>query len=419
MNKKLENINYNIETHHLGLYVKEARLRQGYRLTEVAEDICAISVLSRIESGGLEPTPALFEKLAEKLEMKFPGDDRQDPIALFKAMIYHDNFGEVDHMLNSDCLYDYEKPLLAFLVAVKKGDIKKAEPFKNVIDKWAEHLNPMEEQIYTLFNAIYFFAKYEWEKGVSFLELSYKIAQQKATPDPFLYLEIAKYYFKVERSHLGFIFLEQAYNLFQKFLAKKPIVECLIMGCDEYVKLGDLDAAADKLEQLHHFLELEENEVLANDILSLSGRIAELRQGSKAAERIFFKLASGNKEALSQPCLVSIIAFYYERNKFSQILDFIDKLDMKKMSIRMQILLEYYYYKATHVCNNDFEIFLIDDAIPQAINDFDALSVTMYMKDLAKFYEAKKSYKRMATTYQELEAFRNRLRKMKTIQRDL
>lgn len=416
MDKKLENINYNIDTHHLGLYVKEARLRHGYRLTEVARDICAISVLSRIETGTFEPTPALFEKLSKKLEMKFPENDRRNPIALFKAMIYRDEFGEIDSLLNSDSLYDYEKPLLGFLVAVKKYDIKKAEKFKDIVDKWAEHLNPMEEQIYTLFNAMYFFSKCEWEEGANFLELSYIIAQQKVIKDPLLYMEIAKYYFKIRCSHLGFVFLERAYSLFQKFLAKKSIVECLVMWCDEYIKLGEFDVASGKLGQLHHFLQLEENDLLANDILSLSGRIAGLRKQPAVAENIFSKLASENKEKLSDSCLISIIEFYYGQGNLSRILDFINELNMKQMSNQMQILLEYYYYKATDADSNDFEIFLLDDAIPQAMNDLNVASTMMYMKDLAKFYEIKKSNKGIATTYQELEAFRNRLSKMRTLQ---
>lgn len=416
VNKNLENINYNLDTHHLGLYVKEARLRHGYRLTETAQGICAISVLSRIESGTFEPTPALFEKLAKKLEMKFPENDRRNPIGLFKAMIYRDDFGELDRLLNSDCLYEYEKPLLEFLVSVKNYDIKQAENYKTIVDRWAEHLNPMEEQIYTLFNAMFFFFKCEWEKGANFLELSYKIAQQQVNHDPLLYMEIAKYYFKIRCSHLGFVFLERAYHLFQEFLVKKSLVECLVIWCDEYIKLGELDEATGKLKQLHHFLELEENEILANDILSLSGRIAELRKELDVAEGIFLKLANENKEKLSESCLISIVEFYDGRGESSKIVNYINALDMKQMNAQTQILLEYYYYKTTNACCNDFEIFLLDDAIPQAMNDLNVANVTMYMKDLTKFYETKKSYKGIATTYQELEAFRNRLCKMKIIQ---
>ena len=418
MNKKLENINDNIDTHHLGLYIKEARLRQGYRLTEVAQGICAISVLSRIESGAFEPTPALFEKLSEKLEMKFPKRDRLNPIASFKTMIYRHQFEEIDRLFNRDQLYDYEKPLFSFLVAVKKGEMEKAETFKKVVDKWAGHLNLKEKQMYTLFNAIYFFSQCEWEEGADFLEQSYKIAQQKVIEDPLLEMEIAKYYFKVGRSHLGFVFLDRAYILFQKFLAKKSIFECLVIGCDEYIKLGELNVALGKIEQLHHFLELDENEILANDILSLSGRVAQLRKQPVAAENIFSKLASEKKEKLSESCLISIVEFYYERGNLSRVLSFIDGLErqMKMMSHQLQTLLEYYYYKATDWINNDFEIFLLDDAIPQAMEDLNSASIMMYMKDLVKFYEIKKSNKGIATTYQALEAFRNRLSKMKTMQ---
>ena len=415
MNKKQEFITYNSDTHHLGLYVKEARLRHGYRLAEAAQGICAISVLSRIESGTCEPTPILFEKLSEKLEMKFPTADRQDPIGLFRMMSYRGDFSEMDQLLQGGDLYDYEKPLLAFLVAVKRGEIKKAEKFKAIVDRWAQHLNPVEAQVYTLFNGKYFFAKCEWEEGVNFLASSYKIAHQNMIHDPFLYLEIGKYYFKIERSHLGFVFLERASALFQKFLAKKLIIECLIIGCDAYIKLGELDEATGKLEQLHHFLELEEDAALANDLLSLSGRIDEWREDLRTAESTFLKLATENKENLSESCLMSIIAFYNRCHQPNRVLAFIDEIEVKQMSAQMQILLEYYYYKATDTCDNDFELFLLDDAIPQAMKHLNVSHVTMYMKALAEFYEVKKRYKGIATTYQELEAFRNRLQKMKTV----
>lgn len=413
MNQKSEYHHDNINAHHLGLYIKEARLRRKYRLAETASGICSISILSRIESGILEPSPIIFEKLAKKLELKFPDCKWRNPISSLKAMIYRDDLDEVDSLLNSDCLYDYERPFLAFLVAVKKDDIKKAEKFKNIIDRWAEHLNPMEAQIYKLFNAMYFFSKYEWEEGANYLELSYKIAQQHAIHDPLLDMEIAKYYFTISCTHLGFVFLEKAYCLFQKVLVKKSLIECLIMWCDEYIKLGELSAATDKLEQLQHFLELEQNEILENDILSLAGRIASLRQELDVAQSIFLKLANKNKHNLSELCLMSIIEFYDVRGATDRISDLMNKLDMKQMSQQMQIALEYYYYKITATFCNDYERFLLDDAIPQSMLALNVARVTMYMKVLIQLYELRRSYRRIAKTYQELEAFRDKLCKMK------
>ena len=421
MNKKFGSINYIIDTHHLGLYVKEARLRHGYRLTEVAHEVCSVSVLSRIESGICDPTPVLFEKLAKKLKMRFPESDRQDPIEIFKTMIYCHNTQSMEDLLQDDCLYDYELPLLSFLMAVKKCDLKKAEKYKSIVDNWSNHLNLKEKQIYTLFNGIYYFLKYQWIEGARFLELSLKAANQRGIEEPLLYIEIAKYYFKTERNHLGFVFIKRAHDLFQKLLASKYTIECVVIWCDEYIKLGELDVASEKLEQLHHLQRLANDEMLANDILSFSGRISQLRGQGDIAEQIFFKLANKNIKNLSDSCLISIIEFYYSQGHLNQILDFINGLEsnIKKMSYKIQTLLEYYYYKATNEAHYDydFEIFLLDDAIPQARDDLDLANITMYVGDLVKLYEIKKSNKGIAMTYAALESFRNKLSNMQTIQK--
>ena len=75
MRKNKKNIRYSIDEHHHGLFVKEARLRQGYRLIEVANEICDTSYLSKVESGIIVPPLDIFEKIAEKLDIRFPSSE--------------------------------------------------------------------------------------------------------------------------------------------------------------------------------------------------------------------------------------------------------------------------------------------------------------------------------------------------------
>lgn len=49
------------------LYFRQARLKQGLKLSEVAQGICSVSYLSKLERGHLLPSPAIREKLSARL----------------------------------------------------------------------------------------------------------------------------------------------------------------------------------------------------------------------------------------------------------------------------------------------------------------------------------------------------------------
>ncbi|MCL2559193.1 MAG: helix-turn-helix transcriptional regulator [Turicibacter sp.] len=415
MNEKQMNFRTS-QGHHLGLYIKEARLRQGYRLTEVAQGICAVSLLSRIESGTFEPTPTIFEKLSRRLDLTFPTQHRRDPIETFRTLLCRREFEKLEQLLVGDDLFDYEKALLEFLLSVEKQDVAKALQLKKMIDKWAEHLNPREKQMYTLFHAMDCFSRQEWEAGVNFLEMSYRIALEKGIEDPLLLMALGKYYVKIGRVHLGFTFLEEAYQLLQKFLAQKLMVACLVVLCEEYIKIGEYDVATRKLAQIERLLDLEASAGTMHDYLRLSGQIAEGRGDRVVAERIFAQLRNEKHIRCSSACLEALVDFYYRAGRMEVVRELIAEVEVQKLNNRMKMWLEYYYYKITDTDVNDFELFLLDDAIPIALQDLDVAHATMYLKDLIVIYEGKKSHKGVALTYRKLEQFRNRLEQMRTIQ---
>jgi len=239
-NKNHKNTRYSIDSHHHGLFVKEARLRKGYRLAEVANEICDTSYLCKIESGAVIPPPELFSKLVEKLHIQFPSETRMCPIGVFRKSLYQEDMSVIESGLVNDLFHHYEIQMFNFFQAVINNELSEAFTLKKMIDQFYHHFNLKEKQTYMLFSGIYFFKSFEWEKGKKYFEKSLELTHQIKEEDPYLYFELAKYYFQMQKGCLGFSYLERATTEFKKIFEKEWVFRCGILWCRESMRNDDV-----------------------------------------------------------------------------------------------------------------------------------------------------------------------------------
>jgi len=400
LNKK--NVKYGIDNHHHGLFVKEARLRHGYRLSEVAEEICDASYLSKVESGRLFPRVEVFEKIVKKLDIKFPTGERICPISIFKQALYQGNMEMMKPYLTHDGLHQYEIRLIDFFRCVMTDDLEAAAILVKDLEQFKFHFDQEEEHTYLLFAGVYFFKIFEWEKGKQYLEKSCNIKKEE---NPYLCLQLAKYYFRVQKACMGFIWLDRAISEFRRTFEQSWVFECDMLWCRESISNGDVGAVEGKIEEWKRLIDPSSSNPQWSDIFNILALLREENGRYKEAEELHLKSIEKRDGKIQEICFIDTIKFYYHRQKRSKLIQLIERLKISELSVENRILVDFYYLKFTNEDSECFENFLKKDAIPYAMAGLHHQNATLYTRELIKFYRRKTSYKKVSDAYYELEKF--------------
>ena len=403
INKK--SIRYSIDKHHHGLFVKEARLRRGYRLTEVAAEICDTSYLSKIESGSIIPQLEVFEKLAEKLNIQFPSEERMCPIDTFRKFLYQEDVGILEACLNNNCFHHYEVQMISFFQAVLDDELSKAFTLKKLIDQYRHHFNEKEDQFYMIFSGLYYFKVFEWDSGKKCFKNSLDLMCQMNEEDPYLYFELAKYYFQLQKTCIGLSYLERATTEFKKMLEKEWVFKCGILWCKESIRTGDINAIETRLEELKMIINSSKDHLQWSSFFNILGMIHEHRGQNIQAEEYYTKSIEQRDGKVNEDFIIDVIEFQYRRQNNTQMVKLIEGLDLNCFKTRNKMLADFYYFKVTDVTSEHFESFLRKDAIPYAMKGLDHKSVSLYTKELTKYYRNRLSHKKVAEAYYKWEKF--------------
>jgi len=405
--KNKKNIRYNIDDHHHGLFIKEARLRKNYRVTALTDGICSSSYLSKIEAGLMIPSPDIFEKLARRLGIVFPAVTCSGLTKTMRRLIYEEKTSEIGNYLAGDSLHDYEKQLGRFFEAVLVKDYEQALHLKNLIDQYSHHFNMEEEQFYMLFSGIYSFGNFEWERGKKYFRRSLDLMFKLQFDDPYLYFQLAKYYFQTQHVSLGFTFLDRAMTEFKIHYAKDWVFRCGVLKCREYIKNKEIANARFELENLKKLVSSDQSEPEWADIFYIQALIHEQRNQYNQADIYFGKTLGKGSKNIKNEHQIDAIKFYYNHGKINQMLKLVERLDLETLSTNNRILVDYYYLKVTNVDFGEFETFLRKEALPYAIKTLNAREVGMYTKELTSICRNELRHKKVAEAYYKWEKFRD------------
>jgi len=405
-NKEYKNTKYCIDGHHHGLFIKEARLRKKYCLVKVAEGVCSFSYLSKIESGKSTPKPRLFSKLVEKLEIQFPTGVHRCPIGVFRKALYQEDLCAITSLISTDTFHHYEIQMLNFFQAVINNELSKADDLKKMIDQFCYYFNLKEKQTYMLFLGIYFFKKLEWKKGNKNLGVSLKLMHQIKEEDPYLYFELAKYYFQIQKEYLGFSYLKRATKEFKKILEKNWVFKCGILWCKEAMRHDeDIENIERQLEELRKIIDPCKDSLQWSYFFNILGMICEKRGQNNQAAKYFKKSIEPRDNEISEELIIDEIKFNYRRQNRDQVIKLIERQDYNFLSDKNRTILDFYYLKITAEESEDFEIFLRKGAIPLAMEQLDTRNAFLYTKELVDYHKRRKCYRKATDARDKLEKY--------------
>jgi tetratricopeptide (TPR) repeat protein len=295
--------------------------------------------------------------------------------------------------------------MIHFFKAVLNDNLTKAFDLKKTIDQFSYHFNSKEEQIYMLFSGLYFFKKNEWEEGKMCFEKSLDLADQIKEEDPYLYLELAKYCFQIQKTCLGFSYLERATTEFMKAFEKDWVFRCGILWCRESMRNGNVRNAEIRLKELSKLINPCKKHSQWSDLFIILGMVCEKRGKIREAEEYYKKSIEQRGGRINEEFLIDIIKFDYCGQNNDLMIKLIERLDLNVLSTRSRMLIDFYYFKAFDETDEHFEIFMRKDAIPFAMKGLDYQSVSLYTKELTNYHRRKLSYKKVADAYYNWEKF--------------
>ena len=405
------NIESGYTNHHKGFFVKEARLNQGYTLEEVSKNICTASYLSKIESGVATPNKEMIEKLKTRLIIKFPKHGNNNRwVDMIRTAIYHDDLAFLKKYQSLDCTCIYQKTLVNFFIAVLDGDYRLADSCKKFVDKLESHFLPNELQFYYLFLSIHYWNNGQAKLGFGYARLAFDISRRLGIDDPYLFFNIAKYYFQIENLHLGFSYLEKALVMFKDFYATKWIVRCELLLCKEKLKVGDFLDVEERLDILENMFKCSDDFGSHSDLSNVKGMFLEYSGDYDGANRYYLQSLEQSKDAENECSVIGVVRIYFHQGKFSELRSFVEGIDAKGFRGGAMQELEYYYFKSEEELGSDFIAFLRKDAIPQAIDDWDLYRLEKYAQEMMDHYERNNKYKAAVESYRLWVAARDNIK---------
>jgi HTH-type transcriptional regulator, quorum sensing regulator NprR len=168
-----------------GPLIKYFRTQMGWTQKDLAEGICSVSHLSKIENNGKDANIETISLLLEKLQIdKGEINEKEEQIkslllSLNEKMLFLQK-DEVDHTFNqlrnmediipfSNSLYTYELYKYRYFLFI--GNLKSAEHQENLLSKQKKNFSQQESYLFQHYNAICLIMQGQYQKADQLLEI--------------------------------------------------------------------------------------------------------------------------------------------------------------------------------------------------------------------------------------------------------
>ncbi|KIL44657.1 hypothetical protein KP77_28780 [Jeotgalibacillus alimentarius] len=214
---------------NVGSIIKYYRTKKGMTQTELAEGICSISHLSKIETNMYSANEETVGLLLDKLGLKL--DEIADNLAelkeilqefissvfmrdtatidtLFEEMMQKEDYFETSEYVNLFHLYKYRYFL-------NKADLKEAQVQMKILQRLKTTFDPIESNILTFFNGFHYTITEKTEEAIKalnkFLENPLPVGGQWVGEAYYL---LARAHVSMNQNEAGLIFSKKAYDIF-------------------------------------------------------------------------------------------------------------------------------------------------------------------------------------------------------------
>jgi len=406
------NVNYESLSSKQGLIIKEARLRNEYKTSELAKNICAENYLIKIEKGLIVPTSEIYTNLIKRLKIDVPKNYKDNYLKLFRNALYSEKLDEFSYQISKLPILEYERFILKFILAVINNENAKVIITLKHIRKFIHLLSPFELQNIYLFKGLHNLHLGHYQQAESDWIKSLELCKKENIVDPYLYYQLAKQYFRVQSLYYGFYYLKKATKEFEKLYLLKMFMKCKILFCLETIRQKDYITTKKNLIVIKKILSIQPDKdvQLWYEFINFS---CNTNHKDDDEIRLFYErhISIGCGEYLFNVVL-SYIEEFLSRQKNKDVIKLIDRLNMKQFSEQQQNLIDFYYYLVKRVPDSELLIFLKEDAIPLAKKHFDVYALELYKNTCIEIFKKMGSYKRISEMYAEWDQISTEIKRL-------
>ncbi|WP_017185841.1 helix-turn-helix domain-containing protein [Alkalibacillus haloalkaliphilus] len=283
---------------NIGAFIQYYRTKSGFTQKELANGICSISYLSKIENGTIEPSHDVIMSLCDKLNAPYEdlisveNEDLNDDIYNLYKLIAKKNFNEAKSS------YSHLKSMITPFHQLQTLHFFRLIEFYYLIEtKQEDAMNQPIEQIHSmkesftgealyLFNKIfgvyYIHCAYP-NKAITYFKDAEKVLVEYSLKDPDLYYLLAATYTRMEEPVLSNHYCQIAKEQFISEFFYPKITDCYVLFGINYILLKEFELSKQYLFQILDSRPMMDSElVTANLKHNIGFMYCEMREWEKA-----------------------------------------------------------------------------------------------------------------------------------------
>ena len=398
---------------HVGLTLRESRIRQHQTLEFVSDKICTPATLSKIELGMIHPSPKILQNLLKRLTLDSIPDIKKSPhhdwLSSFRLVLDQGNLHYLESIYQiSSEPYPYQTVLKQFVINLTLSHLNQIHLTYEYLLNFQPYMSLEECLLFYHFVGVYHLKLENPILTIKYYRLAFKLSQHLKLENSLLSLHLAQYYFNFNHSIQAIHHLNDALQGFSSRYLMKYTLECELLLCEDYIKNHVYTKVPPLMFKLYHQLKLDDPFHYLNRLLNLMGdyyfKIKEYNQAERYYKKALFS------ESTAPSSLMKLLHLYYQSAQSTKQVSLIQKVKLNKDLPQEIIYLIKYYEFLTHDPYGDlFRIFLLKEAIPVAIQSADFHQYERYATALINLYLEKGKYKMAFQTQDKLSKYHESL----------
>ncbi|WP_246943622.1 helix-turn-helix domain-containing protein [Bacillus pinisoli] len=395
----------------IGKNIKYIRTQKRVTQKALAEGICSISYLSKIENELAEPSPEVLNQFCDRLGISNEEIDKQnDTLALLKSEfdVLHSIIRERDKekaelkfneiMTNFPNLIEPEayliKALFELRLAIMNRDKLQADTFFIEV---ASHINYQSDwtmQYYYRYCGLYQYLYGSYEDAIEYYLLAERYLEEDKEE---VYYHLALAYYELDQISISTFYINRALDLFMKKNQVELVTNCKLLLGINYTKLNEFQKAK------AYFNEILENSNRNNTFLrgkvyhSLGVLYSKEGDSAKAIQYYFESLVTKENSSSKTITMYFLAKEYYKQDELELAYDWLEKgfenaVENQDQDYRVKFtVLKFFILREEN--GVDFEDYLVNVAIPHFEAKNETHTVKEYIELLASYYERNRQYK--------------------------
>jgi HTH-type transcriptional regulator, quorum sensing regulator NprR len=389
----------------VGQRIRYYRKTKGLTQEELAQGICSVSYLSKIEKGDAKSSEEVINLLCERLGISPEEVDESKILEMlneWNMMMVNRQFEEainffpkveskIDHVTHPEIMITFNLYLTKYYMVKDSPELDKANSTLEKVKKVFDQLSPDQKFNYFLLQGMYYNYTEKYNDALQFLKLAEgelsKSLNIVETEIAILYYLLALTYNFLMRINSVTTYAFKAISIFDKEYNYSRSADCQVLLAISYRRAKNYDLAEYHLNNALKYSKSFKDEFMSGVIYHNLGYVTSCKnEHSKAID--YFKKSLEYRNSHTQ-----------KRKALTLFLLATEYLKLKDFKRAEEYVEEGYKYS-----NNDLEVYYHLKILQYQINEnYDATFETLISKEVISFFENRSNWEYVAK-YSELLA---------------